>query len=128
MTYFYNRTVKKSFEDAVEVVTEALKKEGFGILTKINITEKFKEKLGVDFKKYMILGACNPPLAYKALLVEDKIGVMLPCNVIIQQKSAGEVEIASIDPMASMMAVGNVALNTIATEVSEKLKRAIDSI
>jgi uncharacterized protein (DUF302 family) len=120
--------IHKSFDSAVSAVTEALKKEGFGILSQINISEKLKEKLGVDFKKYMILGACNPPLAYKALQAEDKIGVMLPCNVIVQEKESGTVEIAAIDPIASMAAAGNPVLAGIAAEVSGKLKRVVDSI
>jgi len=128
MTYYHSCMIHKSFDSAVSAVTEALKKEGFGILSQINISEKLKEKLGVDFKKYMILGACNPPLAYKALQAEDKIGVMLPCNVIVQEKESGTVEIAAIDPIASMAAAGNPVLAGIAAEVSGKLKRVVDSI
>jgi uncharacterized protein (DUF302 family) len=128
MKYYHSRTVSKTgFDDALSSVTEALKKEGFGILSRINIAEKLKEKLGIDFKKYVILGACNPPLAYKALQAEDIIGVMLPCNVIIVEQESGIVEIAVIDPMASMAAVGNRDLVPIAEEVSKKLKKAIDA-
>jgi uncharacterized protein (DUF302 family) len=128
MKYYYSRTVSKTgFDDVISSVTEALKKEGFGILSQINIAEKLKEKLGIDFKKYVILGACNPPLAYKALQAEDKIGVMLPCNVIIVEQESGIVEIAAIDPMASMATVGNRALVPIAEEVSKKLKKAINA-
>ena len=128
MNYYNSITVDKGFEDAIAAVTEALKKEGFGILSQINIAEKLKEKLNVDFKKYMILGACNPPLAYKALQTENKIGVMLPCNVIVQEIAPGTVEIAAIDPKASMSAIGNEALVPIAEEVSIKLKRAIEAV
>ncbi len=128
MSYYHNRTVNKSFEDSILAVIEALKEEGFGVLTQINMAEKLKEKLGVDFRKYVILGACNPALAYKALQAEDKIGVMLPCNIVIQEKRAGQVEIAAINPMASMSAVGNTALESIASEVAQKLRKAVDSI
>jgi uncharacterized protein (DUF302 family) len=128
MKYYYSRTVSKTgFDDVISSVTEALKQEGFGILSRINIAGKLKEKLGIDFKKYVILGACNPPLAYKALQAEDKIGVMLPCNVIIVEQESGVVEIAAIDPMASMATVGNRALVPIAEEVSKKLKKAINA-
>lgn len=128
MTYYHSRTIHQSFQNAITAVTEALKKEGFGVLTQIDIAEKFKEKLGVTFRKYVILGACNPPLAYKALQSEDKIGVMLPCNVIVQEKDPGTVEIAAIDPMASMAAVGNPEVSRIAEEVGKKLKNVIDII
>lgn len=128
MTYYHSRVLNKSFEDAILAVTEALKKEGFGVLTQINMAEKLREKLNVDFRKYVILGACNPPLAYKALQAENKIGVMLPCNVIIQEKESGQIEIAAIDPIASMAAVGNDTLLLIAEEVSKKLKNAINAI
>lgn len=128
MIYYHSRTINKTFEDAISAVTEALKKEGFGILSEINISEKLKDKLGIDFKKYVILGECNPPLAYKALQAEDKIGVMLPCNVIVVENAPGTVEIAAIDPMASMAAVGNPELLSIAEEVSNNLKNAINII
>jgi uncharacterized protein (DUF302 family) len=128
MKYYHSRTVSKiGFDDVISSVSEALKKEGFGILSQIDIAEKLKEKLGIDYKKYVILGACNPPLAYKALQAEDKIGVMLPCNVIVVEQESGVVEITAIDPMASMATVGNRALVPIAEEVSKKLKKAIDA-
>ena len=95
MAYYFSRTIEKSFEEAIPAVTEALKKEGFGILSQINITEKLREKLGVDFRKYVILGACNPPLAFKALQLEDKVGVMLPCNVIVQEHESGDLRLFS---------------------------------
>jgi uncharacterized protein (DUF302 family) len=128
MSYYHNRVVKKGFEETISAVTEALKKEGFGVLSKIDMSEKLKEKLGVDFRRYVILGACNPPLAYKALQTEDKIGVMLPCNIIVQEWAPDQVEIAAIDPAAAMAAVGNPTLNGIAAEVSDKLKKVVYSI
>lgn len=128
MSYYHNRTVKTSFEDTISAVTEALKREGFGVLTQINMADKLKEKLGANFRKYVILGACNPRLAYKALQSEDKIGVMLPCNIIVQENAPGQVEIAAIDPRASMAAVGNAVLDGIAAEVSGKLKRVVGSV
>ncbi len=117
-----------SFDHAVERAIEGLKKEGFGVLTEINIHEKLNEKLGVDFRKYRILGACNPAFAYQALQQEDKIGTMLPCNVIVQEISETQTEVAAVDPMASMQSVENVKLAGIANEVQQKLKRFIDTI
>ena len=128
MNYYHSRIINKSFEDALSAVIEALAKEGFGTLSQINLSEKLKEKLGVNLNRYMILGACNPSLAYKALQVEDKIGVMLPCNVIIQEKESGQIEVAAINPLASMAAVGNANLDSIASEVSRKLKSALDAL
>ena len=128
MSFYHSKTVTDPFETVVEKVTGALKGEGFGVLTNIDLAGKLKEKINVDFRRYTILGACNPPLAYKALQAEDKIGVMLPCNVIIQQKSATEVEISTIDPETTMSAIGNQALLPVAGEVSEKLKRVIEKI
>jgi uncharacterized protein (DUF302 family) len=121
MSYYRSKTLTSSFEEAETRVIDELKKEGFGILTEINVKEKFKEKLDVNFRKYKILGACNPPFAYKALQADDKIGTMLPCNVIIQEISEGEIEIAAIDPVASMQAVENSQLKEIATQIREKL-------
>jgi uncharacterized protein (DUF302 family) len=128
MTYYHSRVIKLEFDNAIKVVTETLKKEGFGVLSQIDIAEKLKEKLGVDLKKYVILGACNPALAYKALQVEDKIGVMLPCNVIVKEMESNTVEIAAIDPTASMATIGNPALFPIAEEVGKKLRDAINAI
>jgi uncharacterized protein (DUF302 family) len=128
MKYYFEKITNYSFEEAVKRVTEELKKEGFGVLTEINMHEKLKEKLGVDFRKYRILGACNPAFAYKALQAEDKIGTMLPCNVIVQQISDSQTEIAAIDPMASMMAIGNNQLEDVATEVQRKLQNVIQSL
>ena len=107
MKYYIEKTTNYSFDEAVEKVTEELKKEGFGILSEINIHEKLKEKLDVDFRKYRILGACNPRKAYEALQFENKIGTMLPCNVIIQELDDGKTEVASVNPVASMLAVDN---------------------
>ncbi len=128
MSYYFSKEVKLTFEQAIEKVTNELSKEGFGILTEIDVSSTLKKKLNVDFPKYQILGACNPPFAYKALLAEDKIGTMLPCNVVVRESSHGKIEIAAVDPIASMMAVKNEALNEIAIEVQQKLKRVIQSI
>ena len=128
MKYYINKTINAGFDQAVELVTESLKKEGFGVLTEINIQEKLKEKLDVDFRKYKILGACNPAYAYKALQQEDKVGTMLPCSVIIQELGSNEIEVAAVDPLASMMAIENPKLAEIAREIKEKLERAIASL
>ena len=126
MRYYFNKTLTDtSFEEAIEKTTKALQEEGFGILTEIDIKTTLKNKLDVDFPNYKILGACNPPFAYKALQEEDKIGTMLPCNVIVQEKEDGGIEVSAVDPMASMQAVSNESLNTIAQEVAQKLQRAI---
>jgi len=126
--YYFNKCLDLTFEELKNKVIEELKKEGFGVLTEIDIKAKLKEKLNVDFKKYKILGACNPSLAYQALQVEDKIGVMLPCNIIIQELANGQVEAAAINPNASMQAVGSAKLNEIAGEVSQKLQRVINNL
>ncbi len=115
-----------TFDVAIGKITEALKTEGFGVISDIDIQAKMQEKLGVDFKKYRILGACNPSAAYKALQVEEKIGTMLPCNVIVIDKENGTTEISAINPVASMMAIENPALASIAQEITEKLKKVID--
>lgn len=129
MSYYFSTKVKGlSFDDAVEKVTEVLQTEGFGVMTTIDIKEKLKEKLDVDFKKYTILGACNPHFAYEALKNEDKIGVFLPCNVIVEEHENGEIEISAVDPIASMMAVKNESLGDIAIEVQQKLKSIIESL
>lgn len=125
MNYYFNKTLKEDFDSVIEKVTEELKKEGFGILTEIDIRETLKKKLDVDFKKYKILGACNPPFAHKALEAEDKIGTMLPCNVIVQEISKGVVEVAAVNPMASMQAVENEKLMKIAQEITSKLENVI---
>jgi len=128
MEYYFSKTVSESFDNAIQKVTEALKSEGFGILTEIDIKATLKKKLDADFYNYKILGACNPPFAYKALLVEDKIGTMLPCNVIVQEKVAGKVEISAVDPSASMQAIDNKALQDIAAEIRTKLQKVIEHL
>lgn len=129
MSYYFNKTLKGiSFEDAIEKVTERLKNEGFGILTEIDVKETLKKKIDVDFKKYKILGACNPQFAHKALQSEDKIGVFLPCNVIVEEQEDGSVEISAVDPVASMMSVENDNLSPIATEVQSRLKGVIEEL
>lgn len=128
MKYYINKKIRSDFDLVIQNVTESLKKEGFGVLTEIDIQQKLKEKLNLDFRKYRILGACHPPSAYKALLREDKIGTMLPCNVIVQELDSGEVEVAAVDPAASMMAVENEKLAGIALEIKEKLERVIASL
>ncbi|TFH29593.1 MAG: DUF302 domain-containing protein [Deltaproteobacteria bacterium] len=128
MSYYFTKIVAASFDKTVAKVTEELKVEGFGILTEIDVKETLKKKLNVDFRRYKILGACNPPFAYKALTAEKKIGTMLPCNVIVQEISDGQVEVTAIDPLASMQAVENPALRGIASEISAKLKTVIDKV
>jgi len=128
MSYYFSKILNVSFDDAVVRVTEELKKEGFGILTEIDVKETLKEKLNVDFKKYKILGACNPPLAYKALQAEEKIGLMLPCNVVVQEISDGKIEVVAVDPVASMQAIENPKLQDIAEQVRDKLKTVIDNL
>jgi len=128
MKYYFSKNIKASFDDVLVRTKDALKAEGFGILTEIDVQNTLKKKLNVDFRKYRILGACNPPFAYKALQVEDKIGTMLPCNVIVQEIAEGEIEVAAIDPVASMQAVENESLNEIALQVQQKLKNAIEAI
>lgn len=128
MSYYYSKTLDLSFEDAIDKTTEALSEEGFGVLTEIDIKATLKKKLDVDFKKYQILGACNPPLAHKALSAEDHIGLMLPCNVIVQEHEDGEVEVSAVDPIASMQAIENDELGEIAQEVSDLLKKVIDNL
>ncbi len=128
MSYYFSKTINRNFDEVVLKLTDELKREGFGILTEIDVRETLKMKLDVDFKKYKILGACNPPFAYKALKTEDKIGTMLPCNVIVIEQAPGEVEVAAIDPIASMQAVGNSNLGKIASEVQSKLKKVVESL
>lgn len=125
MAYYFTKTLTGNFDDIIAKVVESLKFEGFGVLTEIDIKATLKKKLDVDFYNYRILGACNPPFAYKALLAEDKIGTMLPCNVIVQEKAPGAIEVSAVDPVASMQAVQNPALADIAGQVREKLKNVI---
>jgi uncharacterized protein (DUF302 family) len=128
MSYYFNKTLGLAFDEAVEKVKAELKKDGFGVLTEIDVKKTLHEKLGVDFRPYRILGACHPPSAYKALLAEDKIGTMLPCNVIVQELAPGQVEVAAIDPLASMQAVQNPELGTVGLEVRNKLKAVVDRL
>ncbi len=128
MNYTYSTKLKGDFEEVIERVTAELKTEGFGVLTQIDITKTLKEKIDVDFKKYRILGACNPHFAYKALSVEETIGVMLPCNVIVVEAGEGEYEVSAVSPMASMQAIENEKLEPIAHEVEEKLKSVINRL
>lgn len=128
MSYYFNATVGMPFEEAINKVTAELKKEGFGILTEIDVKETLKKKLNVDFRPYKILGTCNPPFAYEALQAEDKIGLMLPCNVIVQEVSPGLVEVAAIDPAFTMQVIENPSLETIAKAVREKLSKVLTNI
>ncbi|MCK5615695.1 DUF302 domain-containing protein [Candidatus Pacearchaeota archaeon] len=128
MSYYFTKTLDVSFDEAVVRVTEELKKEGFGILTDIDVKETLKKKLNVDFQKYKILGACNPSFAYKSLQTEDKIGLMLPCNVVVQEISEGKIEVAAINPIASMQAIENSNLRDVAGQVRNKLKTVIDNL
>ncbi len=128
MEYYFSKTINISFDEALIRVTDVLKSEGFGVISEIRMHDKLKEKLGVDFKKYTILGACNPAYAYKALQIEDKIGTMLPCNVVVQELTDNHIEIAAVNPIASMMAIQNPELIRIAKEVTDKLQVVISRI
>jgi uncharacterized protein (DUF302 family) len=128
MEYYFSKTVNLSFDEAIIRVTDVLKSEGFGVISEIRMNEKLKEKLGVDFKRYTILGACNPSYAYKALQIEDKIGTMLPCNIVVQELSENHIEVAAVNPIASMMAIQNPALIGIAKEVTDKLQVVISRL
>lgn len=129
MSYYFSKILKnKSFDEAIVLTTTELKKEGFGILTEISIDKTLKSKIDVDFKKYTILGACNPKFAYEALKAEDKIGVFLPCNFIVEAHENGEIEVSAVDPIASMSAVKNEKLGELAIEIQAKLKRVIENL
>ena len=128
MSYYFSKIVDYTFDDTLVKVTEELKKEDFGVLTEIDVQSTLKKKLDVDFRKYRILGACNPPLAHKALTAEDKVGVMLPCNVIVQENADNKIEVAFMNPAEAMQAVGNNELGKIAEEVTVKLKRVYENI
>ncbi len=127
MSYYFSKILSVSFDEAVVKVIESLKQEGFGILTEIDVQTTMKKKLDVEMPSYKILGACHPSFAYQALQVEDKIGTMLPCNVIVQQRTEG-VEVSAVDPVASMQAIENPSLHGIAEQVRAKLKATIDSL
>ncbi len=128
MSYHFTKTIAMPFDDAVEHVTKALAGKGFGVLTTINVRETMKKKLGVDFKPYIILGACNPHYAYKALQAEDKIGTMLPCNVIVTEAAPGQVEVSAVDPVASMTAISNPSLGEVANTVRGLLKEVVEGL
>lgn len=127
MAYFFSKTLDIPFTQAIDKTTAALKEHGFGVLTRIDVQSTLKEKIGADFRPYVILGACNPKMAHQALQAEDKIGTMLPCNVIVQQLD-GKTEVAAVDPVASMQAVQNDRLASIAAKVREELKAVVQSI
>ncbi len=128
MQYSFNKILDIPFDDAVKKVVDELKKEGFGVLTDIDVQMTLKKKLDVDFRKYRILGACNPNFAYKALQAERRIGTMLPCNVIVQETEQGEIEVSAIDPIASMQAIENPGLRDIADQVQAKLKKVVERL
>ena len=128
MSYYFSQQVTGNFDEVERKTRGALKAEGFGVLTEIDVKETLKKKLDVEFRRYKILGACNPPFAYEALLAEDKIGTMLPCNVIIQELEGGGVEVAAIDPIASMQAIQNPNLGDVANQVREKLRRVVENL
>jgi len=128
MSYYFSKVIDDNFNDAIARVTARLAEAGFGVLTTIDVSATLKKKIDVDFQRYTILGACNPGFAYKALQAEDKIGTMLPCNVIVQEIADGKVEVAAVDPMASMMAIHNEALGNVASEVRNMLKNVIEGL
>jgi uncharacterized protein (DUF302 family) len=128
MSYHFSKTVSLPFDKAVAATTDALKSHGFGVLTQIDVKDTLNKKIGADFRPYLILGACNPRLAYEALTLEDKIGTMLPCNVVVQQREGGTVEISAVDPVASMSAIRNEKLGAVAGKVRELLKQVVADV
>lgn len=128
MSYYFSKKVELTFEETIAKVKAELQKKGFGVLTEIDVTATLKKKINADFRNYRILGACNPTYAHKALLAEDKIGLMLPCNVIVQEGDDGRIEVAAVDPMASMQAVENESLGEVASHIREKLKLVIEQV
>ncbi|MCW5702738.1 MAG: DUF302 domain-containing protein [Bradyrhizobium sp.] len=128
MSYHFSKTVSLPFDKAVAATTEALKNHGFGVLTQIDVKDTLNKKIGADFRPYLILGACNPKLAFEALTLEDKIGTMLPCNVVVQQHQGGAVEISAVDPVASMGAIENEKLGAVAGKVRELLKQVVAEV
>lgn len=128
MAYYFSKTLSTSFDDAVEKVTAALFAEGFGVISEVDLHEKIKYKLGVDFKRYRILGACNPAYSYRALQAEDKVGVMLPCNVLVIEQGDNEIEIAAVNPADAMKAVHNDVVAEVAVQVGEHLQKALDRL
>lgn len=128
MSYYFSNIVCLSFDEALSRVKEVLAQEGFGVLTEIDVKDTLKKKLDVDFPRYRILGACNPPFAYKALQFEERIGTMMPCNVIVREITEAETEVSAINPLVSMQAVANSELESVAKEVSEKLQKVVESV
>lgn len=128
MSYYVNKIISTDFDSAIELVTTKLKSEGFGVLTEIDVQKTLKEKIDVDFRKYKILGACNPPNAYKALSNEPYIGLMLPCNIVVQETDDGKIDVSAVDPQASMQAVENPELAKIAEDIKSKLEHIIKSL
>ncbi len=128
MAYYFSKTLSTSFDEAVEKVTAALFEEGFGVISVVDLHEKIKNKLGVDFKRYRILGACNPAYSYRALQAEDKVGVMLPCNVLVIEQGENEIEIAAVNPTDAMIAVHNDVVAEVAVKVGEHLQKALDRL
>lgn len=128
MSYYFAKTLDTTFDDAVARATADLKKAGFGVLTEIDVKATLKEKLNVDFRRYRILGACNPPFAYQALQAEDKIGLLMPCNVVVQETPDGKIEVSAVDPLASMSAVDNPGLRDVAEDVRGKLKAVVENL
>ncbi len=128
MEYYISKTVNGTFDEVIKNVKDELKKEGFGVLTEIDIKNTFSNKLNIDFRKYTILGACNPEYAHSALKAEDKVGTMLPCNLVVQEKGKGKVEVAAVNPKASMMAIPNSDLRQLATDVTQKLTNVINAL
>jgi uncharacterized protein (DUF302 family) len=128
MSYYFSKTLDLPFDDTIARVTDELKKEGFGVLTDIDVKSTLKKKLGVDYRKYRILGACNPPFAYQALQAEAQIGLMLPCNVVVQESGTGQTILSAIDPLVSMQAIENEALGNVAEQVKTKLQKVIESV
>lgn len=128
MNYTISKTLNKKIDDTVKTLSAVLKEEGFGVITEIDLKEKFKEKLNINFRRYTILGACNPALAYEAIQIEPNIGVMLPCNILVQEKENGEVEVSAINPLSSIGAVENDRLQSLAKTVSEKLQKVVEGL
>ena len=129
MSYYFTKTVRgKSFDEVTEIVKSELKEEGFGIITEIDLKDTFKKKIDLDFRNYRILGACNPQFAFRALELENKIGVFLPCNVVIDESGPGVIEVSAVDPVASMISVKNDSLGGIATGIQQKLRNVIEKL
>ena len=128
MSYYFAKTLTVDFDEAISRTIAALKNEGFGIITDIDVADTFRKKLGIDYRRYRILGACNPQLAHRALQIENKVGTMLPCNVVVQEIDGGQSEVAAIDPVASMQAIDNPSLQQAAAEVQLRLRHVIDHL